>query len=324
MESVILSVPHAYVNLLEKQGRRSGRILHKLHRNIDQPLAAILSLNTVANTIGSIAIGQQAYKIWGDEILGIVSGLMTILILVCAEIIPKTLGAYNAKRLAPLAAYIISMMIIVTYPFVMLSRLINRLFASGSRRGTSREEMIATAEIGVDQGIIHQKESRIIKNLLMLDTIRVAEIMTPRSVVNAMDQNLSVGEIFKTYRPVRFSRIPIYDDNFDHVVGLLHRLKLMEAASHDQFDKKLKDLIVPIHTVTEETTVSVALDQFLKRHEHLFLVVDEYGTPSGIVTLEDAIETLLGVEIVDERDSVADMRQYALEQWRLKKQALKG
>jgi CBS domain containing-hemolysin-like protein len=324
LEAVILSVPAAYVNLLEKQGRRSGRILHNLHRHIDQPLAAILTLNTLANTAGSIAIGQHVHKLWGDDLVAIVSGVMTFTILVFAEIIPKTLGAMRAKKLAPAAAYMIYGLIIITYPFVWLSRQINRMLSGGHRRRTTREEMIAAAEIGADEGVIHHKESRIIKNLLMLDTMKVSEIMTPRSVVNALDENQTVKEVFDKFKPVRFSRIPVYQNDFDHVVGLLHRLKLMEAASNDLFDKKIKELIKPIHTVNEETTVSLALDQFIKRREHLFLVVDEYGTPSGIVTLEDAVETLLGVEIVDELDSVADMRQFALEQWRLKRQALKG
>jgi len=321
-EAVILSVPATFVSILEKEGRRSGQILHSRHRNIDQPLAAIVTLNTIAHTVGAMGVGQEVHRLYGNDMVTVASALMTLVILVFTEIIPKTLGAVNAKRLAPLAAYVIATMVVLTYPFVVLSRQLNRIFSAGRRKRTSREEMIAAAELGVDEGVIHQRESRIIKNLLLLDTITVSEIMTPRSVVNAFDLNETVGSVLEKYRPVRFSRIPLFDKTLDNVKGLLLRYRLMEAASHDQFTMKLEHLMSPMHSITEDTTVSAALDQFLKLREHQFLVIDEYGTMTGIVTLEDAIETLLGVEIIDESDTVEDMRQYALEQWRLKKKAL--
>lgn len=322
MEAVILSVSPAYVSLLEKEGRRSGKLLHSLHKNIDQPLAAILTLNTFANTVGSIGIGHQVHKAYGDDMLAIFSAVMTFVILIFSEIIPKTIGASQSKRLAPFSAYVISGMVFIAYPFVWLSRQINRLFTRGRNRRTSREEMIATAEMGADEGVIHQRESRIIKNLLLLDTIMVGEIMTPRSVVNAFEMHETVGAVIEKYKPVRFSRIPLYDKTLDNVKGQLLRFKLMDAVSNDHMDMKLEELMNPIISITEETSVSAALDQFLKMREHQFLVVDEYGTVAGIVTLEDAIETLLGVEIVDEYDTVEDMRQFALEQWRMKKKAL--
>lgn len=321
-EAVILSVSPAFVSMLEKQGRRSGRLLHELHRHIDKPLAAVLTFNTVANTVGSMMVGREVQRIYGETSLGVASALLTFLILVVAEIFPKTMGASHAKRLAPLIAYTITVMVYVTLPVVYLSRIINALYTKGRKKRTSREEMIATAEIGVDEGVLQLKESRIIKNLLMLDKIKVSEIMTPRSVVNAFDMNETVNSIMEKYKPVRFSRIPLYDGSPDNIVGLLHRYKLMEAVSHDMYNMTLKEIMTSIHRVSEDTPVSQALDQFIKRREHLFLVVDKKTTMTGIVTLEDAIETLLGVEIVDEYDSVTDMRQYALEQWRLKKQAL--
>jgi CBS domain containing-hemolysin-like protein len=319
MEAVILSVPSAYVSILEKQGRRSGYLLHSLHRNVDQPLAAILTLNTMANTMGSIGVGHQVQKIYGDSYLAFASGVMTFIILIFCEILPKTIGAVQAKRLAPMAGYVITAMVFLTYPLVFLSRRINNLFARDRRKRTSREEMIAAAELGVDEGVIHQRESRIIRNLLLLDTIQVSEIMTPRSVVKALDMDETVGSVIEKYRPVRFSRIPVFEKTLDNVRGLLLRQKLMEAVSNDQLDLKLSQLMTPLHAVSEDTSVSSALEQFLKMREHQFLVLDEYGTVSGIVTLEDAIETLLGVEIVDEYDTVEDMRQFALEQWRKKK-----
>lgn len=322
MEAVILSVPASYVSLLAKEGRKSGRLLAQLHKHIDRPLAAILTVNTLANTVGAVGVGHQVHVLYGDGFLAVTSGIMTLVILIVSEIFPKTLGAVKSKTLAPYAAYVITGMIYITYPFVAASRKINEIVAGKRVRRTTREEMIAAAEISADEGVIQQRESRIIKNLLMLDRIEISEIMTPRSVVNAFDMNETVGDIMEKYKPVRFSRIPLFDSDLDHVKGLLHRYKLMEAVSHDMYNMPLKDIMTPIFTVAEDMSVSQALDLFIKRREHLFLVVDEYGTMSGIVTLEDAIETLLGVEIVDSFDSITDMRQYALEQWRLKKQAL--
>jgi len=322
MESTILAVSPAYVSILEKGGHRSGFLLHKLHSQIDRPLAAILTMNIISNTVGSMMVAQASFQTFGDTYFGIISGVMSFIILVFAEIIPKTLGAIHAKRLAPMAAYFITFIVYLFYPMVFFSRKINQLLSIKNNLRTSREEMIATAEIGVHEGVIHSKESQIIKNLMTLDTIEVHEVMTPRSVVQAFNMNETVGQIMDRYKPVRFSRIPLHDGNLDNIQGLLHRYKLMEAVSNDRFDMPLKDIITSIHSVNEATTVSAALDQFIKRREHLFLVVNDHNLMTGIVTLEDTIETLLGVEIVDEYDSITDMRQYAIEQWRLKKQAL--
>lgn len=319
MEAVILSVPPAFISTLEKEGRKSGLLLASLHKNIDKPLAAILTLNTIANTVGSIGIGVEVNKIWGDGYLAIVSGIMTFVILIFSEIIPKTLGAVKAKQLAAPAAYIITGMTYITYPFVILSRFINKIIAGNSKRVTTREEMIAQAEIGANEGTIQQKESRIIKNLLLLDTMKVQDIMTPRSVMFALEASETVGVIHEKHRPLRFSRIPVYEGELDNIKGLLHRYKVIDAVSHDKFDIKIGDLTTTLHTIGENTPVSAALDQFVSRREHLFLVVDDYGSVEGIVTLEDTIETLLGVEIVDEYDSVEDMREFALQQWRKKK-----
>jgi CBS domain containing-hemolysin-like protein len=321
-EATILSITPAFTALLEKKGRRSGRLLDRLQTNIDMPLAAILTFNTIANTVGAMLIAREVQHIWGDAVIATASAGLTFVILIFAEILPKTVGAIYAKKLAPFVAYLVTGLVYVTLPVVYISRFFNSLFSQKVFRGMSREEVIATAEIGADEGVIHQKESKIIKNLLMLDKVKVSEIMTPRSVVNCFDMNATVGAIMDKYKPVRFSRIPLFEGNIDNVRGLLHRYKLMEAVSHDMYNMPLRDIMTSIHTVSEEMHVSLALDEFIKRREHLFLVVNEYGTMSGIVTLEDAIETLLGVEIVDEYDSVTDMRQYALEQWRLKKQAL--
>lgn len=324
LESVILSVSPAYIALLNKQGKKSGLILHDLRQQIDQPLTSILTLNTIAHTLGATGVGSQVLVVYGDGYVALASAILTLFVLVFSEIIPKTVGAIHWKRLAPSCAYFIKWLIFLTYPFVYLSAIIHNLLATKDSNQTSREEMIVTAEIGADQGVIRHKESQVIRNLLMLDEIKVSEIMTPRSVMVAFNMEQKISELFEQYKNIRFSRIPLFEENLDHVKGLLHRYKLMEAVSHDLEHLPLKEIMSPIHSVPETISVAAALDQFIKRQEHLFLVVDEYGSPVGIVTLEDAIETLLGVEIMDETDDVEDMRKYALDQWRKKKSATKG
>ncbi len=179
--------------------------------------------------------------------------------------------------------------------------------------------MIKNAEIGVEEGTIKTKESTIIRNLLMLDKIFVSDIMTPRSVFMALDGSLTVDEVARRFKPIRFSRIPVYDNSLDHIIGLTHRYKILEALSQDLHTKQIRELLLPISNVSERMTVAQALDFFIKAKDHLALVSDEYGVVTGLVTLEDAVETLLGVEIVDEFDNIEDMRKYALEQWQQRK-----
>ncbi|MCB0342116.1 MAG: HlyC/CorC family transporter [Pseudobdellovibrionaceae bacterium] len=324
LESVILSVTPAYIAVKEREGRRSALVLAKLRRNIDQGLAAILTVNTIANVIGASGVGAQVLRVYGDEHVALASGVLAFVILFFSEIIPKTIGALYWKRLAPFCAYLIAALVKLTYPIVIMARYVKHLLGADNLPQTSREEMIETAEIGASEGVIRRKESMVIRNLLMLDKITVAEIMTPRSVTKAFEANQTVEAIVEKEKQIRFSRLPVFEKDMDHVVGLVHRYKILEAISHDLDTLPLKELMSPIHTVPETISVSAALDQFIKRNEHLFLVVDEYGIPAGLVTLEDAIETLLGVEILDEFDSIADMRAYAREQWQAKKEKMRG
>ncbi|OFZ13963.1 MAG: hypothetical protein A2Z20_00010, partial [Bdellovibrionales bacterium RBG_16_40_8] len=273
-EAVILSVSPAFVGLLKKKGHLSGKLLHKLHKSIDRPLAAILTFNTIAATVGSIMIGHQVNIIFDDSYLAASSVILTFVILVFSEIMPKILGSIHAKRLAPVVAYVVTAMVYLSLPIVYISRIMSRILMPSRRKRTSREEMIVAAEISVDEGVLQLKESRVIKNLLMLDKIKVLDIMTPRSVVNAFDMNDTVDSVMQKYKPVRFSRIPIYDGSVNNIVGLLHRYKLMEAVSHDMYNMQLKDIMTSVHRISEDTSVSAALDQFIKRREHLFLVTD--------------------------------------------------
>lgn len=319
LEAVILSVTPSFIETQAKEGKKYAFILQKLKAEVDRPLAAILTLNTISHTIGAAGVGAQVIKVYGDQYVAVASAVLTILILVLSEIIPKTLGASHWKTFAPVASYLINSMIFVLWPIVKPMEFLSDLIGGDTKHILTREEMIATAEIGVGHGSLKKKESMIIRNLLMLDNIFVYDIMTPRSVLMALPEEMTIEEVMKEYKPVRYSRIPVYKEDLDDIQGVVHRYQILEAASNDQDTKKLGELKTDLHSVPEDISVSACLDQLIHRNDHIFLVVDDYGSTMGIVTLEDAIETLLGVEIVDEFDSVADLRAYALEQWKKRK-----
>ncbi len=321
LEAVILSVTPAFVAVSIERKQRSGVLLQHLIDQIHRPLSAILTVNTLSHTLGSAAIAYRVQHLYGDALVTVTSVILTLLILIFSEILPKSLGAARWKSLAPLTAYTAQVMILVAYPFVILSEEIGAFFKKEfAEPDVTREEFIMTAEIGAEEGTIKSKESMIIKNLLMLDKIFVADIMTPRSVIFALDASDTVDEVMQKHTPLRFSRVPVYNSSMDHLIGMTNRSQILEALSKDQHNKTVRELTLPISTVSERLTVSQALDFFIRSKEHLAIVTDDYGVITGLVTLEDAVETLLGVEIVDEFDSVEDMRKYALEQWQLRKQ----
>lgn len=318
LESVLLSTSSAYINVAILEKKKSGHLLANLQNNTDQALAAILTLNTVANTIGAVGVGAQVLKVYGSQFIALSSIALTFSILFIAEIIPKTLGAANWKKLAPSCAYMTKSLIYILFPLVFMIGKLQK-FLNPHKNTITREEMIATASISAKEGEIKPQESQVISNLLSLENIMVSEIMTPRTVLKSFEETQTVVGVLEKESKLRFSRIPIYKNNLDNVSGLLHKYDLLHASSEDKDNLTMKDLMKPIHVVPEHTPVSAALDQFIKKREHLFLVVDEYGSTAGIVTLEDAIETLLGVEIVDELDPVQDMRELASQQWKEKK-----
>lgn len=321
LEAVILSVSSAYVAVAKNEKKRYAHLLEHLIEKIDRPISAILTLNTISHTMGSAAIAYYVQKEFGEAAITASSVILTILILLLSEILPKSVGTNNWKSIAPAATYIIQTMIFLLYPFVILSEWVNKLFKSNTEEPeVTREEFIMTAEIGAEEGELRNKESNIIKNLLMLDKIFVSDIMTPRSVFFALDSQMTVEQVFEKYKPVRFSRIPVYEDSLDNIIGLALRYKIHEAMSSDHHDMKVAELVTKIYSIPESMTVSQVIDYFVKEKEHLALAVDEYGVVTGLVTLEDAVETLLGVEIMDELDNIEDMRKYALEQWQIRKQ----
>lgn len=319
-EAVILTVSSAFVEVMAETKSKSGLLLKHIIDNPDRTLSAILSVNTISHTLGSAWIAYQVQHEFGEVWVTVCSVFLTFMILIFSEIVPKTIGKNHSKALAVFAAYNIQFMIVLFYPLVKLSEYVSKALSSPSEEpDITRDEMIKNAEIGVEEGTIKTKESTIIRNLLMLDKIFVSDIMTPRSVFMALDGSLTVDEVARRFKPIRFSRIPVYDNSLDHIIGLTHRYKILEALSQDLHTKQIRELLLPISNVSERMTVAQALDFFIKAKDHLALVSDEYGVVTGLVTLEDAVETLLGVEIVDEFDNIEDMRKYALEQWQQRK-----
>jgi CBS domain containing-hemolysin-like protein len=319
-EAVILSVSPAFVEVMAESKSKSGKLLKHIMDNSDRSISAILTLNTISHTLGSAWVAYQVQTVFGETWVTLCSVFLTFMILIFSEIIPKTIGKNHTKTLAVFCAYAVQMMTVSLYPVVKLSEFVSKAMSSPSEEpDITRDEMIKHAELGVEEGTIKAKESVIIRNLLKLDKIYVSDIMTPRSVFTALDGSLSVDEVAKKFKPIRFSRLPVYAESLDNIIGMTHRYKILEALSQDQHTKLIRDLILPINSVSERMSVSQALDFFIKEKDHLALVTDEYGSVTGLVTLEDTVETLLGVEIVDEFDNIEDMRKYALEQWQQRK-----
>jgi CBS domain containing-hemolysin-like protein len=312
LESVLLSMSRTFISVLIKDHPTSGRMLEKLKENINRPLAAILSLNTIANTVGAASVGAVTYDLLGNKWVAIMSGILTLSILIFSEIIPKTIGAHYWKSLAVPSGYMIRGMMVLMYPFVVLLEVLsNWLKPSKKQDLVTKEDVIAMAEIGEDEGTIEEDESTIIENLLRLDNITAEDVLTPRSVVYALQKDLTVRQALDEHENIIFSRIPVYNTDLDDISGLVRRDNLLKSKAEDQFDITMEELSEPVHVVNEKESVGHILDEFVRRREHLFIVKDEFGQFEGIITLEDAIETLLGVEIVDETDSVVDMRKLA-------------
>ncbi|MBN1108292.1 MAG: HlyC/CorC family transporter [Bacteroidales bacterium] len=317
MEAVLLSTPNSFLIVYRDSGKSWAGILLDLKKNIDKPLSAILTLNTIAHTVGAAGVGAQATKVFGEAWFGVVSAVLTLVILIFSEIIPKTIGALFWRSLASPFSYVMRLTVIITYPFVLLSALITKLF-SGKLKGpsTSREEISALASIGAHEGLFNEKEYKIIQNLLRLKNVRVTEIMTPRVVIASADENMLLSDFLKDKNYLKFSRIPVYSENTENINGYVFRQTVFEKLAEDRHELRLRDLKREIVIIPGTKVLFDVWERLLEEKEHIALVVDEYGGIDGIVTMEDIIETLLGLEIVDEKDTVTDMQKYARERWR--------
>ena len=317
MEAVLLSTPQSFLMVKQDSGNVWAKTFIDLKANIDKPLSAILSLNTVAHTVGAAGVGAQAVKLFGEASFGIVSAILTILILVITEIIPKTIGAKFWKNLAMISSLTIKGMTIITYPLVIMSASITKLIAKDiQEQTTSREEIAALAHIGADEGVFSNKEHKIIQNVLKLKNVKVAEIMTPRVVVAVADENQFLMDFLKNKDYLKFSRIPIFSENEENISGYVFRQTILEKLAEDQHKLKLKDFKRDIVVVPDSIELFTLWEKLLEEKEHIALIVDEHGGMDGIVTMEDIIETLLGLEITDETDTVTDMQKFARDRWK--------
>jgi CBS domain containing-hemolysin-like protein len=317
LEAVLLSVTPAFVESQLQEKPRQAQALREVREDLDESISSILILNTFAHTMGAAGVGAQAVKVFGPRWETLVAFLLTLAILYLSEIIPKTLGATYWKRLALPLAYVIKALVKLLYPMVWISARLTSLFTSGDQSSAvSREELAALTKLGERHGALGQQESLLMQNILQLRQTRTEQILTPRTVVFALDASLTVSDALAQLKDVPFTRFPVYESDLDTVVGVVLRRRIYEANREGAGDKPLADYVTPLLRVSEELPVLRLLDVFIKRREHLFLVEDEYGQTAGIVTLEDAMETLLGREIMDESDTVEDMQELAKRKFR--------
>lgn len=309
LEAVLLSTTDSYIQIKSKESS-GGELLKQVKKDLDKSISAILTLNTFSHTIGAAGVGAEAIKVFGESYMVAISIVLTILILFLSEILPKTIGARYWRELGIPAAYGIKFITILTYPIVYMSQFFTKLFGEAYTHEVSREEIIVMSEIGEKAGSLREKEVDLIESLLTLRDNKIKDILTPRTVVNAFDENVSVWEAVE-HKDLSHSRIPVYSGTIDDVVGVVFSTTIMSAKIQGRDGTQMKDLMKPVFKVSENLPVDKVLDLFIKRKEHLFVVVDKFGQTQGIVTLEDAIETLLGVEIMDEEDNVEDMQTLA-------------
>ena len=322
LEATLLSTPLSFITGLEEQGVRGAKRLKNLKQNPDRPISAILCLNTIANTVGASIVGSLVYEVYGDTIVGVFSTIFTLMILVFSEIIPKTIGTSYWRSLALPASSIINAMIFIAFPLVWALEHLTRLISTRSNQvSVSREDISAMVSVATEEEVIEKDEKKMIQNLLKLDELTAHEIMTPSAVVEMAECGMSIREFYDS--DLSHSRIPVYDEeNDEYVIGYVLRQEILEKMAEDKFSTKLIDITRPIMSFTEETSVSDIWEKMLEKKEHISVILDEYGSLRGIVTLEDVIETMLGHEIVDEKDEVVDMQEYAKEQWKKAKEEL--
>jgi len=309
LEAVLLSTPASYSSILSKQNASQGDRLERFKENINRPLAAILTLNTFAHTLGAAGVGAQTLELYGESSVAIASGILTLLILVFSEIIPKTIGSVYWRGLIGNTTLIIEVLIFFTYPLVLLAEYISNF---GEDEATvTREEVIAMAEMGEDEGVLEEQETDIIENTLKLKDVKVKDIMTPRSVIFAVNSDFTVGQVLEEHETLDFTRIPIFEGNLDAIKGMVNRYEIINRKAEDQFSTRMHEISQEVPFVNENDPIDKVLELFIKNRDHMALVKDNNHILTGLITLEDAIETILGQEIVDEHDSVVDMRDLA-------------
>ena len=319
LESVLMSTPLSYLTMKEDEGDKNAALFLKFKQDPDRPLSAILSLNTIANTLGAAAVGHQASTLTGDHWFGIISAVMTLLILVFSEIVPKTIGTSHWKDLLWLSR-IMRFLVYLLYPIVwLIDKLHNTISDEDPDLSISREEVSAMANMGEEEGVLDNSENKVIQNIIKLDDIKAYDVMTPRVVAAIAPESMTLKSFYKREELSHNSRIPVYAESPEFITGYILRYDVLEQLAEDKFDVKLGAIKRQIAAFHEETSVSDIWESLLKTKDQIALIIDDYGCFQGIITLEDIIETILGMEIIDENDTVTDMQQYAKDRW-LKRQ----
>lgn len=311
-EAMMLSTTGADIAVLKRKRPARGACLERLKSGFEETMSTILTLNTLANTLGSVVIGGLATRIYGDAALGAISAILTIAVLIFAEFLPKSIGVSYRRKLQPVLAYPLHTACRILRPVNFLSSRLIRAFTSPRQeQDNPDEEIILLAERGAQQGVLTPSESDIITNTLALSDVRVADIMTPRTVVTALPKSATIGEVFNTYTNIPFGRMPVYGRSLDDVVGVVRRRDLLKAKAEDRDPLTVQHLMQEVHFIPETASAENALQVLLKKHQQLLVVVDEFGATAGVITMEDVMEHILGREIFDRDDVAVDMREFA-------------
>lgn len=317
LESVLMSTSLSFITMREDEGYKGAVLFKKYKLDNTRAIAAILSLNTIANTIGAAGVGRQATLIFGSYWFGLISAATTILILFFGEIIPKTIGTGSWRRLMDFTAYTIQVLIIVLYPIVISVQWFTSIITHKDEDeiSVSREEVAAMADMGEDEGVIDEDENKIIQNVIKLGDVKAYDVMTPRVVAATAPEKMTLKQFYRSEEYSHFSRIPVYAEEEDFITGYILRNEALEELTEDHFSKTLGDIKRDIPLYSEEMSVADIWDSLLRHKEQIAGIIDEYGSFQGIITLEDIIETIFGLEIIDESDEVTDMQQYARDRW---------
>ena len=315
LEAVLLSVTPSFIAASEEAHPVRAAKLQRLKKEVDRPLAAILSLNTVAHTVGAAGAGAQAAYVFGDSVIAVFSAILTLAILVFSEIIPKTIGATYWKSLTPVLTAVMPPLMWSMWPLVKLSQGITKILGGSKEGAVSRAEIAAMADVGAREGVVDEGESRVVRNLLRFDRLTVQDIMTPRTVVFALPEASKVGDVLAENPEIRFSRIPVYGETIDDVTGFVLKTDILMKALQKGKRSSLKTLIRQLARVPADMHLQALFEQLLKNDDHIALVQDEFGGTAGVVSLEDVVETLIGLEIVDEVDTIEDLQALARQQW---------
>lgn len=317
LEATLMSTPISYITMREEEGYAPATRMKEYKQDPSKPIAAILALNTIANTIGAAGVGRQATILFGSHWFGLVSAITTILILVFSEIIPKTIGTSHWKSLMGFCTKTIRGLIIVLYPIVVCVEWIQKIFTPSSQdTSISREEVGAMADVAEESGELDEDENEIIQNLINIDEITAGEAMTPRVVAAIAPESMKIKTFYKDRRFLHHSRIPVYADNDEYITGYILRMDALQLMAEDKYDTTLGDIRRKVESFTEDTPIEKVWDKMLESKGQIAIIINEYGSFQGILTMEDVIETILGDEIVDERDVVIDMQQLAREKWK--------